>query len=264
MSGPCTAIVLAGSRGGADALLQASGAAHKALIPVGGKPMLVWVVETLLLSGRIGDILIAIEQPQWALSLAPVAALVETGRVRLIKSASTPGESVLAAIAAADNAWPILVTTADHPLLRGEMIAHLLDHAPLELDAAAAVVEQAVIQSAYPHTSRTYLRFRDIAFSGANLFLLRTPNAAPVVAFWRHVEANRKRPVRLMGALGLASILRFVTGRLTLAQALTQLGRKCGGARLGVVRLPFAEAAIDVDKPADLALVSAIIGRGAS
>ena len=83
--------------------------------------------------------------------------------------------------------------------------------------------------------------------------------AKGVVAFWRHVEVNRKRPLRLMAALGLATILRFVTGRLDLAHALGTLGKRCG-ARLGVVRLPYAQAAIDVDKPSDLALVTRILG----
>ena len=253
----CTAIVLAGSRGAPDALCVANGVAHKALIPVGGQPMLVRVVETLARSERISEILVSIERPE----LAPpsMAALIASGRVRLIEAAVTPGESVLAGILAADNTWPILVTTADHPLLRIEMIEYLFDHAPPDTDAVAAVVEQAVIQTAYPETARTYMRFRDVAFSGANLFLLRNPAAKGVVAFWRHVEVNRKRPLRLMAALGLATILRFVTGRLDLAHALGTLGKRCG-ARLGVVRLPYAQAAIDVDKPSDLALVTRILG----
>lgn len=253
----CTAIVLAGSRGAPDALCIANGVAHKALIPVGGQPMLVRVVETLARSERINEILVSIEQPE----LAPpsMVALMASGRVRLIEAADTPGESVLAGILAADNTWPILVTTADHPLLRIEMIEYLFDHAPPDTDAVAAVVEQAVIQTAYPETARTYMRFRDVAFSGANLFLLRNPAAKGVVAFWRHVEVNRKRPLRLMAALGLATILRFVTGRLDLAHALGTLGKRCG-ARLGVVRLPYAQAAIDVDKPSDLALVTRILG----
>lgn len=255
----CTAIVLAGSRGTPDALCIANGVAHKALIPVAGQPMLVRVVETLARSERISEILVSIERPELALALPSMAALIASGRVRLIEAAGTPGESVLAGILAADNTWPILVTTADHPLLRIEMIEYLFDHAPPDTDAVAAVVEQAVIQTAYPETARTYMRFRDVAFSGANLFLLRNPAAKGVVAFWRHVELNRKRPLRLMAALGLATILRFVTGRLDLAHALGTLGKRCG-ARLGVVRLPYAQAAIDVDKPSDLALVTRILG----
>ncbi len=258
MTAKCTAIVLAGSRGVADELCAANDAAHKALILVAGRAMLARVVETLSVCGQVEEVLISIEQPELALALAPVAALAAQGRVRVIKAGLSPSESVLAAIKSAQNAWPILVTTADHPLLSAGMIGYFLDHAPAGADAIAAVVEETVIQAAYPETSRTYLRFRDGAFSGANLFLLRGPQAAPVVAFWRHVEANRKRPIRLLAALGLATILRFAAGRLDLAQALDRLGRKCG-AKLGVVRLPFAQAAIDVDKPSDLALVTEIL-----
>jgi len=157
----------------------------------------------------------------------------------------------------AGHTWPLLVTTADHPLLRAAMVSHFLAHAP-QADAVAAVVEQGVITAAYPQTVRTYLRFADGAISGANLFLLRTANAKGVVAFWRHVEDNRKHPLRLMRMLGLGVILRFVTGRLELRHALQKLGRRCG-AQLGVVRLPFAQAAIDVDKQADLELVVRIL-----
>ncbi len=254
----CTAIILAGSRGGPDALCIAHQVGHKALIPIVGQPMLVRVVEVLLRCDQVGDILIAIERPETVLELPALAPHIGAGRVRLIAAAASPGETVLAAILAAQNAWPLLVTTADHPLLRSEMIDYLFAHAPPHADAVAAVVEEAVIQAAYPETARTYMRFRDSAFSGANLFLLKGPEAKGVVAFWRHVEANRKRPLRLMMSLGIGTIFRLVTGRLDLARALEQLGGQCG-ARLGVVRLPYAEGAIDVDKPDDLALVTRII-----
>ncbi|MEQ1887547.1 MAG: NTP transferase domain-containing protein [Alphaproteobacteria bacterium] len=256
----CAAIVLAGSRGAPDALCIANGVANKALIPVGGKPMLERVIEALLGCDRIGEILISMDRAELALALPQIAAWSAAGRVRLIPAAGTPGESVLAAIHAAGTAWPLLVTTADHPLLREEMISHLLDHAPEDGDATSAVVEESVIHAAYPETVRTYLRFRDVAFSGANLFLLQSPNAKGVVSFWRQMETNRKRPLRLIMTLGFGTLVRFVTGRLDLTHALDALGRRCG-ARLAVVRLPYAEAAIDVDKPADLALVSRILTR---
>ncbi|MFZ5835935.1 MAG: NTP transferase domain-containing protein [Pseudomonadota bacterium] len=253
----CTALILAGSRGAPDDLCTANGVAHKALIEIGGQAMLARVVEALLACDLIGGILISVAQPEPVLALAAVAAHVETGRVRLVTAAATPGESVLAVLNRADHAWPLLVTTADHPLLRAGMITHFLAHAP-DADAVAAVVEQAIIMAAYPQTVRTYLRFSDAAVSGANLFLLRNAKARGVVAFWRHVEDNRKQPMRLMRMLGLGVILRFVTGRLDLRHALQKLGRRCG-AELGVVRLPFAQAAIDVDKQADLELAERIL-----
>ena len=47
MSGT-TAVVLAGSRPGSDPLAAAFGSDLKALVPVAGKPMVRWPVETLL------------------------------------------------------------------------------------------------------------------------------------------------------------------------------------------------------------------------
>lgn len=254
----CAAIVLAGSRGAADALCKATGVTHKALIRIGGQPMLERVLRTLANCERIGDILVAGAGADLGPHLPGMAGEIASGRVRFITASDTPGESVMSAIQSLQNAWPVLVTTADHPLLCAGMIAHLLDHAPAEMDAVAGIVERAVIQAAYPQTQRTYLRFRDIVFSGANLFLLRRREALGVVRFWRHVEASRKRPWRLMAQLGFSSVMLFALGRLSLARALDRLGNKCG-ARIGVVRLPYAEAAIDVDKPADLALVKQIL-----
>ena len=254
----CTAIVLAGSRSGEDALCMATGVQHKALIPVAGQPMLVRVLEALLACAAVGEILVSLADVESALALAPIAAWTGQGKVRLLPAAASPSLSVLAAMEHAENAAPVLVTTADHPLLRPEFIEYFLSRASEDADAVAAVVEQGVIERAYPETRRTYMRFRGLAFSGANLFLLRTPAAAGVVAFWRHVEANRKSPLRLLSALGAGTVLRFLTGQLALEQALDRLGRKCG-AKLSVLALPFAEAAIDVDKPDDLELVTRII-----
>ena len=44
--------------------------------------------------------------------------------------------------------------------------------------------------------------------------------------------------------------------------ALAALGRRTG-TRLAAVEMPFAEAAIDVDKPADLALAEAVLANRA-
>lgn len=254
----CTAILLAGSRDGEDALCRAAGIPHKALIPVAGKPMLVRVLETLAACPAVGEILVSLADAEAALALAPIAAWAAQGKIRLLPAASSPSLSVLAAMEHAEKTLPILVTTADHPLLRPEIIEYFLSRADAGADAAAAVATREIIESAYPETRRTYMRFRGLAFSGANLFLLRTPAAAGVVAFWRHVEANRKSPLRLLSALGAGTVLRFLTEQLALEQALDRLGRKCG-ANLSAVTLPFAEAAIDVDKPDDLELVTRII-----
>ncbi|MET0313717.1 MAG: NTP transferase domain-containing protein [Hansschlegelia sp.] len=59
-----TALILAGVRPGVDPLAEFAGVSHKALIPVGGVPMLERVVAALRASGRIDRIAVSIDKPK--------------------------------------------------------------------------------------------------------------------------------------------------------------------------------------------------------
>jgi hypothetical protein len=175
-------------------------------------------------------------------------------------AAESPAATVVRALQTIDGAPPLFVTTADHALLTPAMVRHFLDHAPAAADVAAGMATDRTIQPAYPDTRRTYLRFRDVAVSGCNLFLFRSDRARRVADFWRQVERHRKQPWRMVAMLGLGNLVGFLLGRLTLDQVIARLSTKVD-ARLAAVDMPFAEAAIDVDKPADLELVRAIVAR---
>jgi hypothetical protein len=58
--------------------------------------------------------------------------------------------------------------------------------------------------------------------------------------------------------VGLGLGLKYASGRLTLGGAFEAVSKKLGITAAPVL-LPFAEAAIDVDKPSDLALVEEIL-----
>ncbi|MEM7709754.1 MAG: hypothetical protein AAF264_03205 [Pseudomonadota bacterium] len=62
----------------------------------------------------------------------------------------------------------------------------------------------------------------------------------------------------MLRQIGPLAALRYATGTLSLDAALSALGRRTG-ARIAAVDMPFAEAAIDVDKPADLTLANRIL-----
>ncbi|WP_343897950.1 NTP transferase domain-containing protein [Craurococcus roseus] len=254
--GAVAALVLAGRRkGGPDPMAAAAGGSHKALLPVAGVPMLLRVVAALRASPAVGRVVVCVESPGETLSGLRGLEGVETRA-----AAASPAASVAAALAEPGGA-PLLVTTADHALLTPEMVGHFLRSAPPGAAAVAALARSETVLAAYPGTRRTWLRFRDGAFSGCNLFLLADADAAGrAVAFWRRVEGSRKRPLAMARALGPLLVLRFALGRLTLRAALDALGRRCG-ARLAAVEMPFADAAVDVDKPDDLALAEAALRR---
>jgi len=55
-------------------------------------------------------------------------------------------------------------------------------------------------------------------------------------------------------------LLAYLLGRVTLDDAMARASNIIG-ARIAAVVVPYAEAAIDVDKPADLALAETILAR---
>lgn len=251
MTAAVTALVLAGRRGGGpDPMAAAAGVSHKALLPVAGVPMLLRVVSALRASPAVGRIVVCIEAPGETLS-----GLGGLDGVLPRTAATSPARSAAAALE--EFGAPLLVTTADHALLTPAMVGHFVSAVPPGAAAAAALARSDTVLSGHPGTRRTWLRFRDGAFSGCNLFLLAdAEGGAKAVGFWQRVEGARKRPLAMARLLGPLPLLRFALGRLTLRAALDALERRCG-ARLAAVEMPFADAAVDVDKPADLALAEA-------
>jgi hypothetical protein len=139
------------------------------------------------------------------------------------------------------------------------MVGYFLDAARAsDADLLAAVVSESVIQPAYPETKRTYLRLRGGAWSGANLFAFRTPQARKAAEFYVRAERLRKQPWRVLGALGPGLLAGYTLGLLDLDAGLARISRAIG-ARVGAVRMPQAEAAIDVDREGDLLLAERIL-----
>ena len=119
-----TALVLAASRGAADPVAKSEGTSHKCLVDVAGVPMLVRVVDALSASPSIGAIAISIEAPEVLEALTPLAHAAAEGRIALLRSGATTSASVLAAVEALGDPYPLLIATADNPLLTPEMVEH--------------------------------------------------------------------------------------------------------------------------------------------
>lgn len=238
------ALVLAGSRGGTDPLADYAGVSDKALIEIGGETMLAHVVAALRQAGAQRIAVSASSQ-----AVADHAASLGAGPL-----AAEPGPSRSAAAGLAALGAPLLVTTADHALLDPAWIRDFLADVPASADVAALLARRELVEAAAPATRRTYLRFADGDWSGCNLFLFATPRAAAAIKLWRAVEADRKRPWRIVRRLGPALLLRYLVRRLTLAEAIAHLGHTAG-VTAAIVPARDGRAAIDVDKPADLDLV---------
>lgn len=247
-----TAILLAGSRPGADPFAAKYGTDLKALIPVGGMPMVTRPVTALLQSSEIDRVRVLAQQPERIAAALPV-----DDRLTVEPSAATIAATLDAILSDPATRYPLLVTTADQALLDPSMIADFCAKAA-GADVAIGLVERAKLMARLPNTERTWLKFRGGAYSGANLFAFGSAKAAKAVALWRSVEQDRKKGWRMIAALGPAILTGAVLRLWTLDQTLSSVGRQLD-LNIRKVELGNPLAAVDVDKPADHELVSAII-----
>jgi GTP:adenosylcobinamide-phosphate guanylyltransferase len=248
------ALILAGSRCPNDPVAALGGVPHKALLPIAGRPMLSYVLDAVRGVPEVARIFVCIDD---ATDLSTAAGSVAFQRV---PPAASPAASLAAALQKIDGQRPLLVTTADHPLLTTAIIRHFLDHTVPDADLSVGLAEEATITAAFPEGKRTFYRLGGKGYSGCNLFLARRPGAAGVAEYWRRMEMHRKRPLRLVREIGIGVLVRYALGLLSLDAAFAHVSRLTG-ATIKPVLLPFAEAATDVDKPTDFVLVESLLKK---
>lgn len=246
--------VLAGARASGDALAEAHGVPSKAHIKIAGRSMISRVLEAVSESEHTDGItVIGLEGHQ------KLSSDETWPSVTHVDAADGPAASVSRALNADPWSRPVLVTTCDHALLSAAMIdAFLSGSIASQAELTVGLARRADIEARYPDVARTYLRFGDGAYSSCNLFCLNAPAAQQVVEFWRSAEQDRKRPWRIAWRFGVIAALRILIGRPGIEQVFAIVSRRLG-VEIRPVILPFAEAAIDVDTAADLALVERIL-----
>ena len=129
-------------------------------------------------------------------------------------------------------------------------------------DLAIGVVSKSALLKRLPQSRRTWIGFRRGKYTGANLFAFGSPKALKAVELWREVEQDRKKGWRLLLALGWPGLLGAAAPAHARPDAGAPWARKLG-LSLRAVRLDDPLAAVDVDKPQDYELVTAILERRA-
>jgi GTP:adenosylcobinamide-phosphate guanylyltransferase len=253
-----TALVLAGRRGPTDPIAQTARCSHKVLVPVCGIPMLVRVLRTLRAARSISSIVVSTDDPSLIDGLPELRTFMDPSALSYHGSVHSPAASTLDYFEK-HRREPLLVATADHPLLTAEMVDHFCSAAAHSgADVAVGVVAASLFRAHYPTSKRSFIPLRSDSFCGTNLFALLTPQAAVAAAFWTHAGQFRKRPWRLIREFGLINLGLLALRRLDLTSALVRASRVIG-ARIAVVQMPFPECAIDVDNLEDFATATRIL-----
>ena len=258
---PFTAVVLAGDRKPSDPVAEAAGVGCKALTPVGGRPMVLRVLDALEAAQEIGPVVLcgphrsAIDQEE------ELRARIDSARVRWVESKATPSSSTFQVLKSLPDDIPVLVTTADHALLSGRIADFFCSEARSSgCDLVVGLASYQSVKEAYPHTKRTAIHLRDDAYCSCNLFAFLKPQSRDVAHFWRKVERQRKKTLRVIAAFGWLNVLLYLLKRPSLKEGLGRISQRLR-LRAGAVVMPFPEAAVDVDTVSDWELVESILAK---
>ena len=253
---PYTCILLAGDRPG-DPLAEIAPGKRKALLPLRGRPMVLHVLETLTGSSVVGEIVVVANAVAAIETNADVAAFARGRPLRFLEGAGGPAASVLKACEALSG--PVLVTPADNPLLGAATLVDFCARAEQEpAEVVVGLARERDIKKAFPKARRTFLKLRGGGVSGCNLFAGPAEALAKAAQGWVDVESKRKWPLAFIAHFGLSTLLRALTGMLSLANALEAVSRTLG-IRAGAVLLDDPVAAMDVDRLEHVAMAESLL-----
>lgn len=244
------ALVLAGSRNDGP-LKQCSSAQYEAMIAIGRKTMVEYVIDALRGSNRIDRIAVVgpIEEPEFC----------QRNDVTVVPAEGDLMENVSRGVDSLPGAHRVLLATCDIPLITPSAIEDFLDRCGnMSAEIYYPVVSREVVERSYLSTRRTYIPFKEGDFTGGNLFLINPCSVKHCMTKGQQLINARKSPFLLSKMIGFSFLLKYVLHMVSLEEAAKKASALMGinGA---VVITTYPEVGIDVDKPSDLELVNKLL-----
>ncbi|HBC93835.1 MAG TPA: hypothetical protein DCZ10_13305 [Pelotomaculum sp.] len=247
------AVVLAGSSNDGP-LRECSEARYEALIPIGGKIMVQYVVEALLGCPQVRRVVV----------VGPVAELspfFNGEQVSVIGSRGGIMDNIEAGLKSCLEAGRVLLVTSDIPMLTTQAVNDFLELCgDMSGDLYYPIISKQVVENKFPTTRRTYVNLKEGVFTGGNLFLINPAVFKQCVENGQKIISLRKSPVGLCRLIGLGFVLKFLMRSLTIAEAEQKASQLLGRIKGIVVMSKYPEVGVDVDKPADLTLALRTLG----
>lgn len=243
---------MAGGAMAADDPLRAeSGGLPKAMIQVAGRTLVQRVVDALSGASSVeGIVLVAADG---------VAAPVSDRPLHMVAAVGDEVDNLCAGVArlreVCGGCEQLLVVPADVPLLRSDQVDWFTAYVAAHPAAVHyGLCRKETVEAAFPDSDQLYVRLRGGTWCGADLHATRVDALLDHLDTWRALLVDRKHAWRQARTLGLTTLL-LAAARLLTAQQVVARASHSLGLPLEIVELPWAEPAVDVDRPEQLQIV---------
>jgi len=235
-----------------DPLNLESSNGYRSLIPIHGKPMAQWVIDALDASEHVREM--------YTMGLPEECGLHARKPLHFMEDYGGLFENIRAGVQRACADHPeqskVLLASADIPAIRREMVDWLVNQVQTVPSAQIyySVVSKKVMETRYPLSNRSFVQLKDIAVCGADLNVVDISLFTVEQPIWEQLVNARKTPLKQVSMLGFLNLLLVGLRLVTLENAVSRVCQRLSIEGRVLVN-PFAEMAMDADKPHQLAIL---------
>lgn len=218
----------------------------KALLPVHGKPMLEWVVDAIRSSKNIRRLfIVGMEKEQ--LPYEEVIYIPHQPESKITDKLQAWSDWFI------DNEGEqpeyVAIANGDIPTINSEAIDYFIENAlKLNTDFVQSVVTKEVMEETFPESGRSFYNFNRTRICAGDLYLFRCSKFAKAKRKLQKIQEKRKNFFLIAFFLSPLKAIKAMRGKLTLKKA-EKIFKRALGIRGRSLIVPFAEVAMDVDKP---------------
>ena len=247
------AVILAGGNPRQDELLYPlTGDTPKALLEISGKPMLQWILDALNQAKAIDQVIIVgLNSDCGVTSEKPISFIPDQGS--MLDNIRTGIKKVADINPSIEHT---LLSTADIPGITAEMIDWTINTAlETDEDIYYSIVTREVMESRFPGSNRSFIRLKDMEVCGGDINVIRISVATGRDDLWNRLFASRKNAFRQAALIGFDTLFLLLLRQLTLEKLIGTVTTRLNISGRAIIN-PFAEVAMDVDKPYQFDILS--------
>ncbi len=149
----------------------------------------------------------------------------------------------------------LLAVSSDIPAITSEMADWLVETVgTIDAEIYYSVVTRQTMEARYPESKRSFTKLKDVEICGGDMNALAAHLVDRDPAIWERLAESRKSVFKQAALIGYSTLLLFVLRQLTVDDAVRRVIRKLGVSGRAVI-CPYAEIAMDVDKPHQLEMI---------
>jgi len=223
----------------------------KALLDIGGKPMIQWVLDALGAAKLVDNVVV--------IGLDDVSGVTCSKPLTFIPNRLSMIENILGGINQVleinPSATHILLVSSDIPGITPEIVDwEIATTQPADVDLCYNVVKREVIETRYPGSKRTFTRLKGMEVCGGDMNVIRTSVASMPTDTWKRLIDSRKNPIKQAAILGIDTLFLTLLQAITLEEAVRKVAARLHMTGQAII-CPYAEIAMDVDKPHQLEMM---------